>query len=167
MGIDEAAARVRSFYAARDLPAWAQVVVGSDVHHALESAGWVLARPGEADTLFQVASVAQARRVVRRTLPDVVPPVTTPACGAAWLADDTRALSHRDVAVGVLEGSAEVGFAAVEVDGLVVAKGRVARGGETDDWAGITNVWVSPRDAGRAWGPSWSARCWSGPRSVA
>ena len=145
MGIDEAAGRVRSFYAARDLPAWAQVVVGSDVHHALDAAGWVLARPGEADTLFQVASVAQARRVVRRTLPDVVPPVTlTPACGTAWLADDTRALSHGDVAVGVLEGSAEVGFAAVEVDGLVVAKGRVARGAETDDWAGITNLWVSP-----------------------
>lgn len=144
-GIGEAAGRVRSFYAARDLPAWAQVVVGSDVHHALETAGWDLARPGEADTLFQVASVAQARRVVRRTLPDVVPPVTlTPTCTPAWLADDTRALSHGDVAVGVLEGSAEVGFAAVEVDGLVVAKGRVARGGETDDWAGITNVWVSP-----------------------
>ena len=151
MPVLDAAAEVASFYTARGLPAWAQVVVGSDVHGALEEAGWVPARPGEADTLFQLGSVSAASRVVRRTLPPVVPPArVSPHADAAWLADDEHALAHGPDAITVLEGPAEVGFVAVTAPGsdLVVAKGRVARGrGDVpgdEDWAGITNVWVSP-----------------------
>lgn len=149
--LDDALARVGSFYDGHGLPAWAQVVVGSDVHRALEDRGWGLARPGEADSLFQLVAVSAAARVVRRTLPTVVPPVAvTPRADAAWLADDERALRNRDAALAVLEGPADVGFAAVTAPGTdeVVAKGRVARGAGAvpgdEDWAGITNVWVSP-----------------------
>jgi ribosomal protein S18 acetylase RimI-like enzyme len=142
---------VGSFYRSRALPAWAQVVVGSDELVALESAGWVLARPGEADTLFQLTSVSSARRVVRRSLSAVVPAVgVSSRVDDAWLADDTRALAHREEARAVLDAPPEVGFVSVTEPGsdLVVAKGRVARGtgavAGDEDWAGITNVWVSP-----------------------
>lgn len=149
--LPEALSAVGSFYAARGLPPWAQVVVGSEAHAALESAGWVLARPGEADSLFQLCSVSAARRVLRRSLPPVVPPVRVSArADDGWLADDARALSHREAALAVLEGPLDVGFVSVSEPGtgLVVAKGRVARGAGAvpgdEDWAGITNVWVSP-----------------------
>jgi N-acetylglutamate synthase len=149
--LDDALHRVRAFYADRGLPAWAQVVVGSDEQHALTSAGWVPARPGEEDTLFQLASVSAARRVVRRTLPTVVPAVTvSDRASDGWLADDEHSLSHGTTARTVLEGPAEVGFVTVTApEGTqVIAKGRVARGSGVvpgdDDWAGITNVWVSP-----------------------
>lgn len=150
MELEAALARVSSFYESRGLPAWAQVVVGSDEQMALESAGWVLARPGEADTLFQIASVSAARRLVRRSLPAVVPPVAVSSqVSPAWLADDQRALAYGPAAVSVLEGSPDVGFMAViSSEGTVIAKGRVARGsGDVpgdEDWAGITNLWVSP-----------------------
>jgi len=149
--LDDALAQVGSFYDGHGLPTWAQVVVGSDVHRALEDRGWDLARPGEADSLFQLVSVSAAARVVRRTLPTAVPAVSVaPRADAAWLADDARALRHRDAALAVLEGAADVGFVAVTDPGAgeVVAKGRVARGAGgfpgDEDWAGITNVWVSP-----------------------
>ncbi len=142
---------VRSFYAERGLPAWAQVVVGSDVQEAVEGKGWVLARPGEADTLFQIASVSAARRVVRRALPSDAPEASVMGrAEAAWLADDEWSLSFGRTARAVLEGPDDVGFVAVtdEGSGTVVAKGRVARGSGAvpgdEDWAGITNVWVSP-----------------------
>jgi len=147
----DAVARVKAFYAGRELPAWAQVVVGSDVHGAFESVRWVPARPGEADTLFQIASVSSALRVVRRSLPTVVPEVDVVShVDAAWLADDPHTLAHSGAAIALLEGSAEVGFVSVTAPGSaeVVAKGRVARGSGAvpgdEDWAGITNVWVSP-----------------------
>jgi len=121
------------------------------VHGAFESSRWVTARPGEADTLFQIASVSSALRVVRRSLPTVVPEVDVVShVDPAWLADDPRALAHRGAAVALLEGSAEVSFVSVTAPGAaeVVAKGRVARGSGAvpgdEDWAGITNVWVSP-----------------------
>jgi N-acetylglutamate synthase len=151
MSLDETLRRVRAFYADRGLPAWAQVVVGSDEQAALDAAGWVPARPGEDDTLFQLGSVSAARRVVRRTLPAASPAVTvSDRLSQAWLTDDERSLSYGEPARKVLEGPAEVGFATVTAPGSdqVIAKGRVARGSGAvpgdDDWAGITNVWVSP-----------------------
>jgi GNAT superfamily N-acetyltransferase len=151
MPFEAAISRVRSFYEERSLPAWAQVVVDSDEHARFESAGWVPARPGEADTLFQIAPVSAALRVVRRSLPTVVPPVhVADRVDDSWLADDHHALERRAAATTVLDGPAEVGFAAVTEPGSteVIAKGRVARGAGRvpgdEDWAGITNVWVSP-----------------------
>ncbi|HET6626805.1 MAG TPA: GNAT family N-acetyltransferase [Nocardioidaceae bacterium] len=142
MAFPEALSAVVEFYTGQGLPPQAQVVVGSEVHHAFEDAGWVSARPGEADTRFQLGSVAQALRAVRRTGPVAAPSVTVePTAGPAWLADDERARSYGAAALRVLEGPDQVGFASMVVAGEVVAKGRVAY---ADDWAGISNVWVSP-----------------------
>jgi GNAT superfamily N-acetyltransferase len=151
VAFDTALSRVRAFYAQRGLAAWAQVVVGSEVHRGFQSAGWVLARPGEADSLFQLVSVSSALRVVRRVLQSSGTEVTLSATvDAAWLTGDPRAAEYGAAAVAVLEGPADVGFASVRLPGSddVVAIGRVARGAGAvagdDDWAGITNVWVSP-----------------------
>ncbi len=117
-------------------------MVGSETAARFEAAGWVTARPGEADSHFRLASVAQASRAVRRLLPATPPTVRLGTTATpAWLANDSRALAHPDDAVAVLEGPEEVGFVSVLDDEVVVAKGRVACDG---DWAGITDVWVSP-----------------------
>ena len=176
--IDEALAAVEEFYAARGLPSWAQAVVGSAEEAALVAGGWADARPGEADTEFQIASVAQLSRALRaarrpgassrRNPTDPAPPhaetpptrrlLTVSASATdAWLADDDRARGIPEAARAVLEGPDDVGFASVSLVGPgegeaeavpegvatapVVAKGRVS---VVDDWAGITDVWVSP-----------------------
>ncbi len=140
----EALAVVRGYYSDRSLPAWAQVVTMSTAHEAFTAAGWVPARPGEADTVFSLGSVAAALRRTRRAAPSDVPDVDmTATAGADWLADDGRAGSHPEEATGVLQGPEQVGFAAVHDGPRVVAKGRIARGRD-DDWAGITDVWVAP-----------------------
>lgn len=171
VAVDDALAQVRDFYAGRRLPAWAQVVVGSDEEAALVGRGWVTARPGEADTEFQLASVAQLARALRAlrrpgasSRRDPADParsrgetpasrrdwsVSTEATASdAWLADDARALGSPDAARAVLEGPAEVGFVSVHSSvgdggdsGALVAKGRVSLAG---DWAGITDVAVMP-----------------------
>lgn len=148
---EDALARVRAFYASHDLPAWAQVVVGSPVHRALEEARWQVARPGEDDTLFQLAPVASVVRTLRRSLPEDPPAVDlAPTASPAWLADEERSVAAGDAALAVLEGPPHVAFASVSDpgSGTVVAKGRVALGGGTvpgdQDWAGISNVWVAP-----------------------
>lgn len=156
---EEAVSRVRAFYAERSLPPWVQVVVGSDVHRAFEAPGWAPARPGEADSLFQIVSVSSALRRVRRSLPSDFPPVNlSPRMDAGWLAGDERAASYGEVARAVLEGPADVGFASVRAPGSdqVVAIGRVARGSGAvpgdDEWAGVTNIWVSPAHRRRGLG---------------
>lgn len=140
--LDEALARVRAFYADRGLPAWAQVVVGSLPQEELQRAGWVLARPGEADTEFHVASTARAVRAAGALLPEHVPDVALSlSVSSGWLANDVRALAHQEDAIRVLEGPDQVVFATVADDsGGVRAKGRVAVHG---DWAGISDVWVA------------------------
>jgi ribosomal protein S18 acetylase RimI-like enzyme len=135
------------------------VVVGSPEEADLVERGWVTARPGEADSEFQLASVAQLSRALRRVGASGRPhPAESarsvganppsrrewsvsvePAASAAWLADDARALATPQAARAVLEGPAEVGF--VSLGSPLVAKGRVSLAG---DWAGITDVWVSP-----------------------
>jgi N-acetylglutamate synthase len=154
MPLPAAVDTVLGFYASCGLPPMAQAVVGSDVHLLLEDAGWKHARPGEADTEFQLASLAQSVRAVRRAAPADPPSVqVTATAGPDWLADDERALAHGAAARAVLEGPDEVGFAAVVLDGAVVAKGRsaLARQG-ADDWVGISNVWVSPEHRRRSLG---------------
>lgn len=140
---DEAVARTVAFYVSHVLVPWAQVVVGSATGRGFEAAGWRAARPGEADSELQIASVAQAARAVRRLLPARAPTVSLGTTATpAWLASDERALAHPDDAVAVLEGPTDVAFVAVSSTGEgLVAKGRVACHGV---WAGITDVWVSP-----------------------
>jgi len=139
----DAVAATLAFYAEHDLPAWAQVVVGSDTAQQFTAAGWETARPGEADSELQLASVAQASRAVRALLPASPPPVSVgTTVTSAWRASDPRAAEYGDRATAVLEGPDQVGFVTVTgAEGEVVARGRVAGEG---DWAGITDVWVSP-----------------------
>ncbi|MGZ8743837.1 MAG: GNAT family N-acetyltransferase [Nocardioides sp.] len=136
LDLDQAVEAVRAFYTSRDLPPWAQVVVGSDQEAALVERGWVTARPGEGDSEFQIASVAQLSRALRHHRADHRIGATV---DEEWLADDTRARATPEAARAVLEGPAQVGF--VSVGSPLVAKGRVSL---ADDWAGITDVWVSP-----------------------
>ncbi|MBE7323846.1 GNAT family N-acetyltransferase [Nocardioides sp. Y6] len=70
--LDEAARRVRDHYAAHDLPALAQVVVGSDEEAALQRLGWVDAG-GHAEVM--VTSVSR----LLRSLPVRPPAGTEPA----------------------------------------------------------------------------------------
>jgi ribosomal protein S18 acetylase RimI-like enzyme len=63
-------------------------------------------------------------------------------------------LAHHDDAVVVLEGPEQVGFAEIPAqrpvpEGMLLAKGRVACHG---DWAGITDLWVSPEQRRRGLG---------------
>lgn len=144
---DRAVEAVSSFYAERGLPAWAQVVVGSGEERDFVERGWVTARPGEADSEFQLASVAQLARALRprRGVPEGLTATVSAGVDAAWLADDSRALAAPDAARAVLEGPGEVGFVSIgeagAADRRLVAKGRVSL---ADDWAGITDVWGSP-----------------------
>ncbi|KRF13948.1 hypothetical protein ASG90_14145 [Nocardioides sp. Soil797] len=62
----DAAAAVIAYYTPLSRPAWAQVVVDSEEEAALRSLGWVDARPDEADTLFQVVSLAALQRALPR-----------------------------------------------------------------------------------------------------
>lgn len=150
-GPDLAAATedVRAFYSARELPALAQVVVGSAEERGLLACGWRDARPGEAATAFQVAGVAQlARRLRALPAPEGGAPLAavavTDRVTDAWLAPDERARRHRDAAAAVLEGPDQVAFATVGDPAL--ARGRVSCAG---DWAGITDVWVAPEQRRR------------------
>ncbi len=159
---DEAVARARAFYAARGLPAWAQVVVGSPEDLRATTEGWEQARPGETDSLLQVASVAQALRQARvsganvRAIDDghgVSGPVRKHLRGghlrlreemtAGWWASDERARERPEAARAVLEGPDQVAFVTLELDAAVVARARAAMP-EGDDWVGITDVWVDP-----------------------
>jgi len=139
----EAVDTTLEFYAEHGLPAWAQVVVGADTARQFTAAGWVTARPGEADSELQLVSVAQASRAVRGLLPASPPPTSVGTrVTTAWRATDPRAAEYGDRATAVLEGPDQVGFVTVPgARGAVVARGRVASEG---DWAGITDVWVSP-----------------------
>ncbi|RYU14155.1 GNAT family N-acetyltransferase [Nocardioides iriomotensis] len=139
----EAVAAVCAFYDTHGLPAWVQVVVGTDEHRGFEEAGWMHARPGEADSCFQIASTAQVARALRPLVPADAPPAHLAATASdAWLANDSRALRSPGVARAVLEGPADVGFVTVgPTPDDVWAKGRVSA---ADDWAGFTDVWVDP-----------------------
>ena len=113
---DDAVATTLDFYREHDLTPWAQVVVGSETGDRFLGSRWTLARPGEADSEFQIASVAQAARVVRTLLPAAPPPVWVGATlTPAWLANDDRALSHHDAAVAVLEAPDQVGFVEIRL----------------------------------------------------
>ena len=144
--LPQAVAVVRSYYAARKLPAWAQVVVGSEPEQGLIAAGWVPARPGEDDTVFAIAPVPQAVRALRPLLPEEPPPAEVAATlPAGWLADEPRAVAAGDAARAVLEGAGETGFVSVpDWSGTLLAKGRVALTSGVDPWAGISDLWVHP-----------------------
>ncbi len=142
--------QVQDFYARRSLPAWAQVVVGSDAHRRFQQARWQPARPGEEDTAFQIASVARAVRAARAGLAEQLPAVSTSTTATAmWLRSDARALAFGETARAVLEGPEHVCFATVpdpETPDTPLAAGRSTF---ADDWVAISNLWVAPEHRGQ------------------
>jgi len=145
--LPQAIAVVRSYYASRRLPAWAQVVVGSEPEAGLVDAGWTTARPGEDDTVFALAPVAQAARGLRPLLPATPPRAQVEATlPDGWLAAEPLAAAAADAARAVLEGAGETGFVSLHdwSGTTLVAKGRVALTSGADPWAGVSDVWVHP-----------------------
>lgn len=143
MPVEAAAARIVAFYSERGLPPLAQVVVGSVGHDGLAGLGWLPARPGQADTLFLVGSVAQLARTlaVSAAASPAQPVVLGGALTDGWLATDERARRREAAARAVLLGPEQVALATVTAGGAVAARGRVSC---QEDWAGVTDLWVSP-----------------------
>jgi ribosomal protein S18 acetylase RimI-like enzyme len=170
----EALGRVESFYTARDLPVWVQVVTGSAAERRLRDLGWRRARDTEAEVDLLVAGVAAARRAVRSGTPapraDAPEVVVAERLDAAWLADDERARSYGEVARAVLEGPDLVGFASVRgPGGPVLAKGRVGMPEGPDAWAGLSDLWVAPAARRRGLGTAVVAALlsWAAERGAA
>ena len=111
----EAAERVVAFYSLRQRPPWAQVEVGGAADLGLTGLGWRPARPDEADTSFEIASVA---RVLRN--------LTGVLRGAAE--------------VSLTEDGPRL-VATVAGPGGPVARGRAAVDG---DWVGLHDLWTDP-----------------------
>jgi ribosomal protein S18 acetylase RimI-like enzyme len=86
-----------------------------------------------------VAQLARRLRALPRPEEAPAPGIAARAT-EAWLADDARAARAPAAARAVLEGPEQVAFATLGEP--LQAKGRVSL---VDDWAGITDVWVSPQ----------------------
>lgn len=129
--LDDALVLVEAFYAARDLPAKAQVVVGSDGDRTFTAAGWVPAGGERPGAIVQVADLEASYAAD----PDAV--VETHA-SEGWMRMYHR-VEDLHLARAVLEGPATVGF--VSIGSPAVAVGRVVVTGE---WAGLAAVEVSP-----------------------
>lgn len=86
----EAAERAREAYAAIGLPAWAQVVADGPEEAGLRALGWTTARPGEADTLFEVVALSRLARALPRPGDELSLDVAGPRA-VARLAERARA----------------------------------------------------------------------------
>lgn len=135
---------VRDFYAARDLPALAQVVVGSAWERRLRERGWVPTRGQRPGAVVQVADLPHGAPAPPADPEVVVDPVPH---------DDWWSLYHRVdeatrvAAQRVMTGSAVTGF--VRLGDPVLAIGRVVVTGE---WAGLAAVEVVPSHRRRGLG---------------
>lgn len=139
MEFGPAAEQVGQFYASASLPAQAQCVVGSRLQEVFVQHAWVDARPAEADTLIQVAAIAD----VRAAAPShgEFPAELSPRLPLGWLADDPRARTQEHMLRAIMEGPPLVTFASVRRGGRVLAKGRAS---VSEGWAGVTDMWVDP-----------------------
>ncbi|MFC6161751.1 GNAT family N-acetyltransferase [Kribbella jiaozuonensis] len=132
MPVPDALQQAIGFYTERNLPAQAQIRLGSPQDEQIRACGWVDARPEQSDVL-----------VMHTTLDHVN---ATPAYDVqvadrpndAWYAaafDSPVPV----VAPQVLEGAAKAVFASVSLDGQVVAVGR---GSMTGHWLGVDAIRV-------------------------
>lgn len=141
--LDEALRTVVEFYTIRKLPPLALVPLGSEAERLFRSAGWVDARPEQADAL-----------VLHTTL-DLVnaePPVEVAIADQPdedWYAAKFGTEPVPPAARLVLEAATTVAFASVRADGRVVAVGRGAASGQ---WLGIDSVTVLERYRRRGYG---------------
>ena len=141
--LPDALSAVQRFYAGHQLPALAQVVLGSPGEAALLAAGWADSRPAEGGVLVQVAAVTSARRMSRPARgghADAVSVHIDAALDADWLGLYGRVTDVvTAVARAVLSGGDRVAFA--RVGRPAVAIGRAVL---TGDWVGLSAVEVAP-----------------------
>jgi ribosomal protein S18 acetylase RimI-like enzyme len=129
--LHEALDRVEGFYAARSMPALAQVIVGSDHDRAFTEAGWEPMAGYYGGAVVQVADLdpsypADPAARVSSTADD------------DWL-DGYGRVDDKAAARAVMEGPAHVGF--VSIGSPTLAIGRVV---VTGQWAGLSAVEVRP-----------------------
>jgi GNAT superfamily N-acetyltransferase len=141
--VDQAAERVVDWYAARNLPPYAMVVLGSEVDAALRALGWEQNAPrySHLDVMVQTQTVERALAHLEQ--PHRTPPAVTvelwPEPYDGWLA----LYRHGElppVARRVL-GHPKARFAALAHEGDVVA---IARSIVLSGWVGISAVEVRP-----------------------
>jgi N-acetylglutamate synthase len=139
MPLEEALGRVRSWYAARDLPALATVVTGSALDGELAARGWTPTAPSfsHLDVLVQTAPLAAV--LPRLAAADGAGVSLAREPDDAWLglyrAGELPPVARRVIA------HPDARFARVERDGTVVAIGRTVVVGR---WAGLSAVEVAP-----------------------
>lgn len=145
----DAIEHVVDFYRRHELPALAQVIVGSDAEAAFVERGWFPARPSEPDALVQVASVAQALRHAPAVADDAPTVALLDEPDDDWVRQYRRAGDHdagtvRAVLIG---GPTAKGFARVGDPALAIGRAVVV-----GDWVGLSAVEVDPdhRGAGLA-----------------
>ena len=133
MAVPDALDRACEFYARHGQPPLAMVRLGSDAESAIRAAGWVEARPRQADV-----------QVLHTTLDLVnaepeVPVSLTSEPDEEWYAAAFGSSAMPATAPAVLEGAPLAMFAAVRLDGRIVATGR---GSMTGHWLGVDTVHV-------------------------
>ncbi len=154
--VEQALARVRSFYAGHGLPAKAQVVTGSEREGELTAAGWRPDRPGRVLVLTATVADALAARPPAGAVP-VRSDLT-----ASWLRRYGRTEGHDPALVrAVLTGGDAVGFA--QLDGAAEPAVAIGRMALTGAWAGMAAVEVDPahRGQGLARRVVWSLLAWA------
>lgn len=134
-GMDPADAlkKAEAFYHERGLPPLALVRLGSPAAAELHRHGWVDARPGQADTLVLHTSLD----LVNAEPPHEVRISERPDDEWYAVAFDGKPPAAARV---VMEGAPRSAFAAIHLDGRVVAVGR---GSMTGHWVGIDGVRVA------------------------
>ncbi|MEH3034033.1 MAG: GNAT family N-acetyltransferase [Aeromicrobium erythreum] len=142
--VEAATDAVRAFYATRDLPPLAQVVVGSAWDTRLRATGWTVTRSQRPGAVVQVADLAAP---AEHDPPDPQARVTTEPDDDWWRLYHRTGDTDRGVARRVLTGPSVVGF--VHLGDPVVAVGRVVVTGE---WAGLAAVEVDPAHRRRGLG---------------
>jgi GNAT superfamily N-acetyltransferase len=139
MPLADALRDVVAFYAECELPALAQVVVGSAEDDQLTARGWVRARPEQPDAIVQVASVAIAVRHRRHAASD--DPVTLDDSPSSdWIQLYGRSQeADPHVVRQVLTSGRHTSFAQIGDPAVAIGRGVV-----TGDWIGLSAVEVAP-----------------------
>ncbi|WP_394830593.1 GNAT family N-acetyltransferase [Pendulispora rubella] len=139
MPVDDALARVRSWYAARSLPAYLQVFPGSALDDALVHRGWTL----EAPVAVQIATIASVLDVTAPGGAGWGGVRVTDSPDAAWIARYHKASALAEPALRVLRGGPRVLFAAIAGDDPMRAR-AIGRCVLVGSWAGFSAIEVDP-----------------------
>ena len=143
MPLDDALARIRTWYGARSLPVYVQLFPDSALDGELAQRGWNI----EAPVAFQIAPIATV--LVALDVPPLSPAtargnvLVSDAPDAAWIARYHKAGALHEPALRVLCGGPRVLFATVPGDDPSRARaiGRCVLVGE---WAGFSAIEVDP-----------------------